>query len=123
MEIGARKNFFVMTKLAKDTPLTDEGWVYGIVDSDTRKVIASGKVASCIYCHKDANNDRMFGPTNPIELEYKESPKRLNYEPLTGKSKEQAAVGDLPIPNPAPNDDYVEDEDGWREPIKTKPEK
>ena len=67
MEIGARKNFFIMTKLDKDTPKTDDGWVYGIVDSDTRKVIASGKVASCIYCHKDATNDRQFGPAEKFQ--------------------------------------------------------
>ena len=66
----------------------------------------------------------MFGPTNPIELEYKETPAGLNNtNRFTSESKESAAVGDLPIPNPAAKDDYVEDEDGWREPIKTKPEK
>lgn len=62
LEIGQRKNFFVMTKLAEDTPKTDQGWVYGVVDSDTRKVIASGKVASCMSCHVEGEtNDRLFG--------------------------------------------------------------
>lgn len=89
MEIGARKNFFIMTKLAKDTPKTDMGWVYGIVDSDSREVIASGKVASCIYCHEDANNDRMFGPANPIETEVIQTD----------------SVGDLPISNEAKDDE------------------
>ena len=61
LEIGQRQNFFVMAKLAKDTPKTDQGWVYGVVDSDTREVLASGKVASCMSCHTTAANDRLFG--------------------------------------------------------------
>lgn len=85
LELGARKNFFVMTKLAKDTPKTDEGWVYGVVDSDTRKVISSGRVASCMYCHKDANNDRMFGPSESIF-------------PQTIISEENGSTGKVPVP-------------------------
>lgn len=61
LEIGQRQNFFIMTKLATDTPKTDQGWVYGVVDADTRKVVASGKVASCMSCHVEAKNDRLFG--------------------------------------------------------------
>ena len=61
LEIGQRQNFFVMAKLAKNTPKTDQGWVYGIVEADTKKVLASGKVASCMSCHVEAANDRLFG--------------------------------------------------------------
>ena len=61
LQIGQRQNFFVMTKLAKDTPKTDQGWVYGVVDADSREVVASGKVASCMSCHVEAPNDRLFG--------------------------------------------------------------
>ena len=61
VEIGQRTNLFVMTKLAKETPNTDEGWVYGVVQSESKKVLSSGKVASCIACH-ESKSDRLFGP-------------------------------------------------------------
>jgi len=61
LEIGKRHKFFVMTKLAKDAPKTDQGWVYGVIDADSREVVASGKVASCMSCHVEADNDRLFG--------------------------------------------------------------
>ena len=70
LEIGQRQNFFIMTKLAEDTPKTDQGWVYGVVDSDTREVVASGKIASCMSCHVNGGNDRLFGS------------KHLSFEPI-----------------------------------------
>lgn len=63
LEIGQRKELFLMLKLATDTPDTDQGWVYGVVDSKTKQVSESGKVPSCIRCHEDANHDRLFGPS------------------------------------------------------------
>ena len=51
-----------MMKLGEDTANTDNGWVYGVVDPNTQEVTASGKVASCMHCHQDANNDRLLGP-------------------------------------------------------------
>lgn len=62
IEIGKRKDLFVMMKLAPDTDNTDNGWVYGVVDPNSQEVTASGKVASCMRCHEDAKNDRLFGP-------------------------------------------------------------
>jgi len=59
LQIGRRKNLFVMLKTANDTPGTDEGWVYGIVDSDSKEVLAAGAVASCMNCHVD-QQDRLF---------------------------------------------------------------
>ena len=62
IEIGKRKDLFVMVKLAPDTANTDNGWVYGVVEPNSQEVTAAGKVASCIRCHEDAKNDRLFGP-------------------------------------------------------------
>jgi len=57
---GDAAGLFVMHKLAKDTPGTDDGWVYGTVDAAGR-VTSAGKVASCVRCHDDATEDRRFG--------------------------------------------------------------
>ncbi|MFK7769393.1 MAG: cytochrome P460 family protein [Mariniblastus sp.] len=62
LQIGERKALFVMTKLEKDTPETDQGWVYGVVEPSTKKIIASGTINSCMQCHEEAKNDRLFGP-------------------------------------------------------------
>lgn len=56
-----RAGLFVMMKLDPKTPGTDEGWVYGTVDADGKKVTSSGKVESCMKCHVDAKFDRLFG--------------------------------------------------------------
>lgn len=61
-EIGQRTNLFVMLKMDPDTADTDQGWVYGVVDADSKQVSAAGKVASCMQCHQDTPNDRLFGP-------------------------------------------------------------
>ena len=50
-----------MYKTDPKTPGTDEGWVYGTVTADGKKVTAAGRVQSCINCHQDARNDRLFG--------------------------------------------------------------
>ena len=57
---GDYHGLFVMHKLAADTPDTDQGWIYGTIDAKG-KVTAAGKVASCIRCHRDADEDRRFG--------------------------------------------------------------
>jgi hypothetical protein len=53
---------FVMFKLDPQTPGTDEGWVYGTVTPDGKRVTSVGRVESCMQCHKDAPHDRLFGP-------------------------------------------------------------
>ncbi|MEL7498063.1 MAG: cytochrome P460 family protein [Planctomycetota bacterium] len=58
-EIGKRNELFIMLKLDPKTEGTDEGWVYGVVEPDTKSVLAAGSVASCIACHRD-QNDRLF---------------------------------------------------------------
>ena len=58
-----KAGLFVMFKLDPSTPGTDEGWVYGTVTADGKKVTSSGRVESCRGCHKDAPHDRLFGAT------------------------------------------------------------
>ena len=54
-----------MFKLDPQTPDTDEGWVYGTVTPDGKKVTSAGKVESCMKCHQRAPHDRLFGlPTD-----------------------------------------------------------
>ncbi len=66
-----RGDLFIMMKLDPKTPETDEGWVYGTVTADGKKVTSSGRVASCMKCH-ETKSSRLFGLTVPEE---KESPK------------------------------------------------
>jgi hypothetical protein len=54
-------DLFVMMKLDPKTPGTDNGWVYGTLTPDGKKVTAAGKIESCIKCHQDAPHDRLFG--------------------------------------------------------------
>jgi Cytochrome P460 len=51
---------FIMMKLDPKTQGTDEGWVYGTVSADSKKVTAAGKVESCMKCHVEAKYDRQF---------------------------------------------------------------
>lgn len=59
-----QSDLFIMMKLAPQTPDTDQGWVYGTVTHDGKTVTAAGKIASCMKCHADAKNDRLFGLPN-----------------------------------------------------------
>jgi hypothetical protein len=52
---------YIMYKLDPTTPDTDEGWVYGTVTPDGKKVTAAGKLESCMKCHQEAPYDRLFG--------------------------------------------------------------
>jgi hypothetical protein len=60
-----KADLFIMLKLEPGTPGTDEGWVYGIVTGDGKKVISAGCLASCMRCHLEAPHDRLFGPHLP----------------------------------------------------------
>ena len=57
---GAAHGLFVMHKLAPNTDGTDQGWVYGTIDAKGQ-VTGAGRMASCMRCHQDADNDRRFG--------------------------------------------------------------
>ena len=56
-----KAGLFVMMKYDPKTEGTDEGWVYGTVSADLKKVTSIGKVASCMDCHVKAKFDRQFG--------------------------------------------------------------
>ena len=59
---GERMGLFVMLKLEAKLEGTDHGWIYGVVSGDGERVIAAGKLASCMGCHANAPGDRLFGP-------------------------------------------------------------
>jgi hypothetical protein len=54
-------DLFIMYKTDPQTPGTDQGWVYGTVTADGKKVTSAGRVASCMGCHQTAPHDRLFG--------------------------------------------------------------
>jgi len=57
---------FIMFRVDRETPDTDEGWVYATV-SAAGQVTAAGRVASCMGCHEtSATHERLFGvPLSP----------------------------------------------------------
>jgi hypothetical protein len=64
---------FVMYRPAQVTPGTDDGWVYGVVQYESRadarsgqaehlpRVTAAGRIESCMGCHANAPHGRLFG--------------------------------------------------------------
>lgn len=59
---GSKGPLFVMLKLEPATPETDQGWVYGTLTPDGRKVTSVGRVEACMACHRQGTHDRVFGP-------------------------------------------------------------
>ncbi len=55
---------FVMLKLDPTTADTDDGWVYATLTPDGKQVTAAGKLESCLKCHLEAKNERLFGLKN-----------------------------------------------------------
>jgi hypothetical protein len=51
---------YIMFKVDPATPNTDGGWVYATITA-AGQLTAAGKVKSCIGCHQEAPNDRLFG--------------------------------------------------------------
>jgi hypothetical protein len=67
-ERADRSDLYVMLKLDPKTPNTDEGWVYGTVTADGKRVTSAGRVESCMNCHQSKETtDRMFGLSKPEE--------------------------------------------------------
>lgn len=54
---------FVMFRVDPKTPGSDEGWIYGTVSADGKKVTSVGLIDSCIKCHAEAPHGRLFGLT------------------------------------------------------------
>lgn len=57
---GDRMALFVMKKVGRGTPDTDDGWIYAVTDAKGQQVTASGKIDSCVSCHERAPHDRLF---------------------------------------------------------------
>jgi hypothetical protein len=56
---------YIMFKLDRATPDTDEGWVYATITA-AGEVTAAGRVGSCMGCHETAQYERLFGvPKSP----------------------------------------------------------
>ena len=52
---------FFMSKVSQSaTPDTDAGWVYGVANP-SGEIQTLGRIDSCIKCHENADNDRLFG--------------------------------------------------------------
>ena len=59
-----RGPLFVMMKTGDAD--SDEGWIYATMSPDGRSVTASGKLASCMECHRsERTKDRLFGVRCP----------------------------------------------------------
>jgi hypothetical protein len=68
LQIGDAAGLYVMTKLgAADLPGTDAGWIYGTIAPDGT-VTSAGRVATCMGCHEDAGDGRLFGLQPTKEL-------------------------------------------------------
>jgi len=68
-EATERLGLYVMCKLG---PETDAGWIYGTLDVDGN-VTAAGRLPSCMKCHEQTDNDRLFGlqpETETLELSW-----------------------------------------------------
>lgn len=66
---GQQRELFVMYRLDADEPGTDNGWVYGTLTADGKKVTSAGVVESCAACHREA------GPTRLLGVEAQRKPK------------------------------------------------
>jgi len=58
---GEQRELFIMARFAPDTAGTDQGWIYGVVSSDGKRVIRAGRLENCMSCHTDAPHGRLFG--------------------------------------------------------------
>jgi len=67
-QLGDKGPLFVMLKLREDEPGTDRGWIYGTLTPDGTKVTSAGLLESCIGCHEDAGDDRVFGVRASLHL-------------------------------------------------------
>lgn len=54
-------DLFIMMKFDRETPDTDNGWVYATATPNGKRVTAAGRIESCMNCHHNAKRDRLFG--------------------------------------------------------------
>lgn len=57
---GAVAGYYVVAEVPKGTPGSDDGFVYGTLTANGQ-VTSAGRVASCMGCHVEAKNGRLFG--------------------------------------------------------------
>lgn len=72
---GDKKGLFIMFKTLESTPGTDQGWVYGTVSADAKRVLSVGRLKNCMQCHREAAYDRQIGilrmdklPSNTVPM-------------------------------------------------------
>lgn len=58
---GARGPLFVMFQTDPKDPNSDEGWVYGTLTPDGKKITGIGRLENCMSCHQKAPHGRLFG--------------------------------------------------------------
>jgi hypothetical protein len=58
---GERGPLFLMMRFEPGTEGTDEGWVYATLSPDGKQVTSAGRLDSCMGCHVEAGDDRVFG--------------------------------------------------------------
>jgi hypothetical protein len=77
---GERQGLFVMYKA--DTGETDNGWIYATLTADGKQVTSKGLIDSCMGCHADAGESRLFGVQADM---YKEGKPRIYPPEATGE--------------------------------------
>lgn len=60
---GEKGPLFLMVKTGEAD--SDAGWIYATATPDGKTITASGKIASCMKCHREAKRDRLFGVISP----------------------------------------------------------
>ncbi|MCB9896060.1 MAG: hypothetical protein H6839_16630 [Planctomycetes bacterium] len=67
--LGEPSALFVMLKLDPATEGTDAGWIYGTLTPDGRQITSAGLIESCMDCHGEAGQERLFGPpTSDLQI-------------------------------------------------------
>ncbi len=68
---GERYGLFMMLKFDPEMPGTDQGWLYATLSADGTEVTSSGRVESCMGCHEEAEQDRVFGIKRQSNYKFK----------------------------------------------------
>lgn len=97
---GDPAGLYIMVKLdpkldpaSGEKRTTDEGWIYATTSPDAKTITASGRIASCIDCHKDTGRDRLYGPqwSWPRDKDGKRTPPSISTPPKADAPAEQPA--------------------------------
>jgi hypothetical protein len=58
---GTPDDLYIMFRTDRKDIHTDAGWIYGVVSSSEDIVVAQGLIGSCMSCHRQNGDDRLFG--------------------------------------------------------------